>query len=78
MGESRWDSLFPAFEYGKQAPRDPRPGLRHSGRTLPLSMRTHSQDEVVEALSAAEALEECERCLRCDLRTPVASGVGER
>ncbi|HTW49572.1 MAG TPA: FAD-dependent oxidoreductase [Acidobacteriaceae bacterium] len=68
MGESRWARLFPAFEYSRQSPREPRPGRRHSGRTLPLSARTHSESEVVEALTAAEALEECERCLRCDLR----------
>jgi len=78
MGESRWAQLFPEFDYSQTVPREPRPGRRHSGRTLPLSARTHSQDEVVEALTAAEALEECERCLRCDVRAPAAAGVGDR
>ncbi len=77
MGEPRWARLFTAFEYSHQVPREPRPGRRHSGKILPLPLRTHSQEEVVEALTAAEALAECERCLRCDVRTPVAVGAGE-
>jgi NADH-quinone oxidoreductase subunit F len=74
MGESRWARLFTPFEYSHEAPREPRAGRRHSGRTLALTLRMRSQEEVVEPLTAAEALEECERCLRCDVRTPAGAG----
>jgi len=65
---SRWERLFPEFEYSRQAPGEPSLSRRHASGTLPAAMRAHSQQEVVPGLSAQEALEECRRCLRCDLR----------
>lgn len=73
MGEAaasgqRWASLFPEFEYSRQAPGEPSLSRRHHARSLPPQTRARSQQEVVAGLSAAETLEECSRCLRCDLR----------
>jgi NADH-quinone oxidoreductase subunit F len=73
MGEAgiaaqRWASLFPDFEYSRQAPGEPSLSRRHEAQSLPAKLRAHSQQEVVAGLSPQEALEECQRCLRCDLR----------
>jgi len=72
-GERNWEKLFPAFEYGSQAPPEPRLSRRHAARAMPASSRVHSSEEVVAGLSAQEAMEECRRCLRCDLRTTVGA-----
>jgi hypothetical protein len=71
MGESRWDRLFPEFEYSRTAPGEPSLSRRHTARVLAAGARVRSQQEVVAALDAKEALEECRRCLRCDLRAQV-------
>jgi len=68
MGGSRWERLFPHFEYGRSAPGEPSLSHRHSGHVVPATVRVRSQEEVVVGLSEREALEECRRCLRCDLR----------
>ena len=68
MGGSRWEKLFPHFEYRRSAPGDPSLSHRHSGHVVPATVRVRSQEEVVVGLSEREALEECRRCLRCDLR----------
>ncbi len=73
-GVSRWEQLFPEFEYSHQAPGEPSLTHRHTASSLPAGSRAHSEVEVVAGLSAREALEECRRCLRCDLRnTPGAN-----
>jgi NADH-quinone oxidoreductase subunit F len=64
----RWESLFPDFEYSRQAPGEPSLSRRHAARSLPAEARSRSQQEVVAGLSPQEVLEECRRCLRCDLR----------
>ena len=53
MDESRWEKLFPAFEYGGQAPPEPRLSRRHSATPMPASARVHSKEEVVAGLSRA-------------------------
>ena len=68
MGGTRWELLFPQFDYGRQVPGEPSLSRRHNGLAVPASARAQSQEEVVIGLSAKEALEECRRCLRCDLR----------
>ena len=72
-GEQRWESLFPDFEYSRQAPGEPSLSRRHTAHSLPAQARAHSQDEVVDGLSSQEALEECRRCLRCDLRATAST-----
>jgi len=72
-GESRWERLFPQFDYSRQAPGEPSPSRRHAAHALPASSRVHSQQEVVAGLDSQEVLEECCRCLRCDLKLPVNS-----
>ncbi len=67
---SRWERLFPQFEYSRQAPGEPSLSRRHTSPELPAETRKRSQQEVVTGLSDQEALEECRRCLRCDLRAP--------
>ena len=71
MDGSRWQKLFPHFEYGRSAPGEPSLSHRHTGHAVPATVRVGSQEEVVVGLSDREALEECRRCLRCDLRVPV-------
>ena len=71
MNESRWDRIFPSFEYSRTAPGEPSLSRRHRPAALSPSARLRSAEEVVAGFSGAEALEECRRCLRCDLRTPV-------
>jgi NADPH-dependent glutamate synthase beta subunit-like oxidoreductase len=73
MGEARWDQLFPDFEYSRTAPGEPSLSRRHVGHDVPAALRVHTQQEVVDGLSAQEALEECRRCLRCDLRATVGA-----
>jgi NADH-quinone oxidoreductase subunit F len=70
-GEQRWQSLFPDFEYSRQAPGEPSLSHRHTAHSLPAATRAHSEQEVVACLSPEEAQEECSRCLRCDLRATV-------
>jgi len=73
MGEARWESLFPDFDYSRQAPGEPSLSRRHTAHSLPAKVRARNEQEVVAALSAQEALEECRRCLRCDLRAAGAT-----
>jgi NADH-quinone oxidoreductase subunit F len=68
MGSSRWQQLFPTFEYSRQVPGEPSLSHRHSGHSVSAATRARSQEEVVVGLDSKEALEECRRCLRCDLR----------
>ncbi len=71
--KARWDQLFPDFEYSRTAPGEPSLSRRHVGHDVPAALRVHTQQEVVDGLSAQEALEECRRCLRCDLRATVGA-----
>jgi NADH-quinone oxidoreductase subunit F len=71
MGNSRWQELFPRYDYGHQVSGEPSLSHRHSGHAVPAMARVRSQDEVVVGLGPKEALEECRRCLRCDLRITV-------
>jgi NADH-quinone oxidoreductase subunit F len=71
MGSERWQQLFPDFEYSRQVPGEPSLSRRHAGKSIPPTVRVHSQEEVVAGLDSAEVMEECRRCLRCDLRAAV-------
>jgi NADH-quinone oxidoreductase subunit F len=73
-GMDRWAQLIPDFEFSQQAPGEPSLSRRHGGHSQPVSLRAHSQQEVVSGLTAQEALEECRRCLRCDLRNAPTVG----
>jgi len=68
MGESRWERLFPDFEYSRQTPGEPSLSRRHEAHAVDAKVRVRSEQEVIPSLSPEEALEECRRCLRCDLR----------
>jgi NADPH-dependent glutamate synthase beta subunit-like oxidoreductase len=68
MGESRWERLFPEFEYSRQTPGEPSLSHRHSAHAVAAKVRVRSEQEVIPSLDPEEALEECRRCLRCDLR----------
>ena len=73
MGTSRWENLFPNFEYSQQPPPDPKPSRRHDAKASPARSRVHTQEEVIADLDPQEALEESRRCLRCDLRSVVST-----
>jgi NADH-quinone oxidoreductase subunit F len=73
MGESRWERIFPDFEYSRAAPGEPSLSRRHVGHDVPAAARVHSQQEVVAGLDPQEALDESRRCLRCDLRATVTA-----
>jgi NADH-quinone oxidoreductase subunit F len=72
MGESRWERIFPQFEYGRMTPGEPSLSKRHTGANAAVALRVRTQDEIVCTLSSAEAIEESRRCLRCDLRAVAA------
>jgi NADPH-dependent glutamate synthase beta subunit-like oxidoreductase len=71
MGESRWERLFPEFEYSRRTPGEPSLSHRHSAHAVAAEIRIRSEQEVIPGLEPHEALEECRRCLRCDLRAAV-------
>jgi NADH-quinone oxidoreductase subunit F len=71
MGESRWERLFPVFEFSQVAPGEPRLTRRHTSPAMAPDIRVRSQQEVIAGLDSNQALEECRRCLRCDLRPTV-------
>jgi len=71
MGESRWERIFPDFEYSRAVPGEPSLSRRHTACAVPAAVRVHSQQEVVAGLDPQEALDESRRCLRCDLRATV-------
>jgi NADH-quinone oxidoreductase subunit F len=73
MGRDRWEQILPKLEYSRLAPGEPSLSRRHAGHDVPAATRIHSQQEVVDGLTADEALEECRRCLRCDLRGAVTA-----
>ncbi|MDW8130692.1 MAG: FAD-dependent oxidoreductase [Bryobacterales bacterium] len=68
MGASRWDELFPAFQYQMKVPSHPGHTPRREPSCLPAEARVRSFEEAVRGLTAVEALEESCRCLRCDVR----------
>jgi NADH-quinone oxidoreductase subunit F len=69
MGEKRFPSLIPEFEYLMEPPETPSPYARHVPGEMAAARRVQSNAEVSLGLTAAEALEETSRCLRCDIRS---------
>jgi NADH-quinone oxidoreductase subunit F len=67
MEADRWQNLYPRFDYGQVLPEEPSPSHRHTGQSLPPSVRVRSQDEVVAGLNQEETHDETCRCLRCDV-----------
>jgi len=68
MGSSRFQQIFPKFDYDQTAPAHPSPSRRHHVSELPPEERVKTFQEATIGLSAIEAMEECSRCLRCDVR----------
>ena len=73
-GKSRFETIFPAFEYSQAVP-EPSPCARHHAHFLPASVRAKTFDEAVSALRPEEAYAEASRCLRCDIRETVAHAI---
>jgi NADH-quinone oxidoreductase subunit F len=71
---SRFEGLFPTFQYD-QAPPQPSPCARHHAHFLPPAVRAKTFDEAVSALRPEEAHAEASRCLRCDIRETVAHAI---
>jgi NADH-quinone oxidoreductase subunit F len=76
-GGSRYDEVFPTFEYS-QVPPQPSPCARHHAHFLPAAVRARSFDEAVVALRPEETHEEASRCLRCDIREGAAHAGARR
>ena len=69
MGQERFPSLIPDFEYLMVPPETPSEFARHVPGEMPAAQRVQSYAEVSLGLTAVAALEETARCLRCDLRS---------
>jgi NADH-quinone oxidoreductase subunit F len=78
MGEARFDTLMPTFDYDQVPPPPPEPACRHHAHFLPAATRAKTFDEAVVALRPEEALEESCRCLRCDIRETAHHAVARR
>ncbi len=72
MESDRWSLLFPEIVYEHMLPESPSCSRRHSGSSLPVSLRAHSYHEVVAGLTPDEAHDEACRCLRCDVKVSAA------
>ncbi len=52
MGESRWERLFPDFEYSRQTPGEPSLSRRHEAHAVDAKIRVRSEQEVIPSLSS--------------------------
>jgi len=68
MGQERFASLIPDFEYQMEPPETPSEYGRHVPGEMPAAQRVQSYAEVSLGLTALAAMEETTRCLRCDVR----------
>ena len=69
MGQKRFLSLFPEFEYHMEVPETPSERARHVPGERPAAERVRSSVEVSLGLTPVAAMEETSRCLRCDIRS---------
>jgi NADH-quinone oxidoreductase subunit F len=69
MGQKRFLSLFPDFEYHMEPPETPSESARHVPGERPAAERVRSSVEVSLGLTPVAAMEETSRCLRCDIRS---------
>ena len=69
MGQKRFLSLFPEFEYHMEPPETPSERARHVPGERPAAERVRSSVEVSLGLTPVAAMEETSRCLRCDIRS---------
>ena len=68
MGQERFASLIPDFDYEMEPPETPSEYARHVPGEMPAAQRVQSYAEVSLGLTALAAMEETTRCLRCDIR----------
>ncbi len=68
MGVSRFQDLWPRFEYNNDAPLHPSERRRHHIRERDAELRVEDFEDATIGLAPVEAMEECGRCLRCDVR----------
>ncbi|MGE5785868.1 MAG: FAD-dependent oxidoreductase [Myxococcales bacterium] len=68
MGVSRFQELWPRFEYKNVVPLQPSERSRQHIRERDPERRVLDFDDATIGLSPVEAIEECGRCLRCDVR----------
>jgi len=69
MGQKRFLSLFPEFQYHMEPPETPSESARHVPGERVAAERVRSSVEVSLGLTPVAALEETSRCLRCDIRS---------
>jgi NADH-quinone oxidoreductase subunit F len=69
MGQKRFLSLFPEFEYHMEPPETPSESARHVPGERAAAERVRSNVEVSLGLTPVAAMEETSRCLRCDIRS---------
>ena len=69
MGQKRFLSLFPEFQYHMEPPETPSESARHVPGERVAAERVRSSVEVSFGLTPVAALEETSRCLRCDIRS---------
>jgi NADH-quinone oxidoreductase subunit F len=68
MGQKRFTSLWPDFEYAMEPPEKLSDARRHVPGEVAAAVRVKSSVEVSLGLTPVAALEETARCLRCDIR----------
>ncbi len=69
MGQRRFLSLFPEFQYHMEPPETPSESARHVPGERVATERVRSNVEVSLGLTPVAAMEETSRCLRCDIRS---------
>jgi len=69
MGQKRFLSLFPEFQYHMEPPETPSESARHVPGERVAAERVRSSVEVSLGLTPVAAMEETSRCLRCDIRS---------
>jgi NADH-quinone oxidoreductase subunit F len=68
MGEDRFESLTPHFEYSKVVPTHPSDRARQHVGERDVALRLGDFEDTTCGFSTADATLECGRCLRCDVR----------
>jgi NADH-quinone oxidoreductase subunit F len=68
MGQKRFTTIWPAFEYEMEPPEAPAEAGRHVPGELAAEARVKGEAEVSLGLTPVAAMAETARCLRCDIR----------
>jgi NADH-quinone oxidoreductase subunit F len=69
MGQKRFPTLFPEFEYVMVPPENPSEAARHVPAEAGAADRVRTYAEVSLGLTPTAAAEETSRCLRCDVHS---------